>query len=111
MQKDIAFAMDECARETTLEAMQQNNIRPFDEARSMIEITDVTIPPPDKKKKKTKKKSVEPAPEVVDEKEPEWLMFDNMNGAIDAGWKVRTRVCLMICLRTRGYTDLFVSLA
>jgi hypothetical protein len=84
MQKDIAFAMDECARETTLEAMQQNNIRPFDEARSMIEITDVTIPPPDKKKKKTKKKSVEPAPEVVDEKEPEWLMFDNMNGAIDA---------------------------
>ena len=102
MQTDIAFAMDECARETTLEAMQQNNIRPFDEARSMIEITDVTIPPPvKKKKKKTKKKSVEPTPEVVEEKEPEWLMFDNMDGAIDAGWKVRTRMCLMICLNTR----------
>lgn len=84
--------MDECARETTLEAMQQNNIRPFDEARSMIDITDVTIPPQVKKKKKKKKKSVEPTPEVVEEKEPEWLMFDNMDGAIDAGWKVRTRM-------------------
>lgn len=90
--------MDECARETTLEAMQQNNIRPFDEARSMINITDVTIPPPVKKKKKKKKRSVEPTPEVVEEKEPEWLMFDNMDGAIDAGWKVREHVWCMVIL-------------
>ena len=27
-----AFTMDECAREAILEAMQQNNIRPFDDA-------------------------------------------------------------------------------
>lgn len=93
-----AFSMDECAREATLEAMQQNNIRPFDDARSEFEITNVSIPPPLKKKKKKKKSrkkqkatTVEaaPGPSVVEE-EPVWLTFDDMKGAIDAGWKVRT---------------------
>ena len=93
-----AFAMDECAREAALEAMEQNNIRPFDDARSMFEIADVSIPPPIKKKAKKKKSkkrkpAAEPAPapdvEVVEEA-PAWLTFDNMKGAIDAGWKVCT---------------------
>jgi hypothetical protein len=92
------FAMDEVAREATLEAMQQNNIRPFDDARTMFEIAEVSIPPPLKKKKKKKKKSrkkqnktepdAAPVAEVVEE-EPNWLTFDDMKGAIDAGWKVR----------------------
>lgn len=91
------FAMDEVAREATLEAMQQNNIHPFDDARSMFEIEDVSIPPPLKKKKKKKKSrkkqnktepDAAPVAEVVEE-EPKWLTFDDMKGAIDAGWKVR----------------------
>lgn len=57
-----AFSMDECARETVLEAMQQNNIRPFTNAREEILIEQVSIPPPPpppqakKKKKKYPKK-------------------------------------------------------
>jgi hypothetical protein len=92
--------MDECARETTLEAMQQNNIRPFTTAREDIQIRNVSIPPPSKKKNKAekggkKKKGmaattsgedvVESEPEAV---EPQWLSFDDMKGAIDAGWRV-----------------------
>lgn len=102
-----AFAMDECAREATLEAMQQNNIRPFDDARSMFEIADVSIPPPQKKRKKKKKskkkkkKSAEattdPEQAEVVEPEPEWLTFDDMKGAIDAGWKVRNIRNLWSC--------------
>lgn len=86
--------MDECAREATLEAMQQNNIRPFDDARSMINITNVSIPPPPKKKKKKRsrkqqKAAAEAAPEAeVVPEEPAWLTFDDMKDAIDAGWKV-----------------------
>lgn len=39
-----AFTMDECARETVLEAMQQNDIRPFTDARSNFRIEKVSIP-------------------------------------------------------------------
>ena len=96
-----AFAMDECAREATLEAMQQNNIRPFDDARSMLEIADVSIPPSIKKsknknKRKTAAASEEEAPVV--EEPSAWLTFDNMKGAIDAGWKVR-KPCLSFCIK------------
>jgi hypothetical protein len=90
--------MDEVAREATMEAMQQNNIRPFDDARSSFEIANISIPPPPVKKSKTKKKkrktewaSEEELPVV--EEPPAWLTFDNMKEAIDAGWKVRT-TCL-----------------
>lgn len=77
-----AAAMDECARETALEAMQQNNFRIFADARSNFEICNVSIPPP--KKKKKKKKNVE---------EPEkWLQFETMKEAIDAGWKVSSYI-------------------
>jgi hypothetical protein len=92
-----AFAMDECARETVLEGMQQNNIRPFTNTRTDLLVENVTIPPPPKKgknKKKggRKKKSTEPEEssvvvEVVEEA-PTWLMFETMKEAIDAGWKV-----------------------
>jgi hypothetical protein len=92
-----AFAMDEVAREATMEAMQQNNIRPFDDARSLLEIADVSIPPPIKKSIKKKKKrkyglASEEDVQVVEEP-PAWLTFDNMKEAIDAGWKVR-KACL-----------------
>jgi len=95
--------MDEVAREATLEAMQQHNIRPFDDARSMFEIAGVSFPPPlkkgKKKKKSRKKKSAEPAPapeaEIVEE-DPAWLTFDDMKGAIDAGWKVRNNETFLV---------------
>jgi len=88
-----AFSMDECAREATLEAMEQNNIRPFENARSDFEIEQISItPPPVKKaKKKSGRKALSKA--VVDEADntvaqvPAWLTFENMKGAIDAGWK------------------------
>lgn len=91
-----AFSMDECARETVLEAMQQNNIRPFEDARSQFVIEQVSIPPISSNKKKQKKKSskkkgkdvevvVEESPPV--EEEPQWRRFDSMDEAIQAGWK------------------------
>lgn len=97
--------MDECARETVLEAMQQNNIRPFSTAREDIQILNVSIPPPTTLKKKkdkgSKKKKGMGTPsadetvaetEVVEVVQPQWLEFDDMKGAIDAGWKVSPMV-------------------
>jgi len=82
--------MDECARETVLEAMQQNNLRPFGDARNELLIEDVTIPPPRKKGKKKgqkKKKAKDESGEPVVEEEPKWLSFETMKEAIDAGWQ------------------------
>lgn len=95
----VAFAMDECAREATLEAMEQNNVRPFENAREDFFFDTISIPPPvekgKKKKKSSKKKKKGGAaaaadlppqePEVVEE--PAWLTFETMKEAIDAGWK------------------------
>jgi len=99
-----AYAMDECARETVLEAMQQNNIRPFTTAREEFRIEQVSIPPPKQKgkkkknkKKKNKKKGFgsdadgadDETVEVVSEEqsaEPQWLYFETMDLAINAGW-------------------------
>lgn len=91
----IAFAMDECAREATLEAMQQNNVRPFEDARTELEFTNISIPPQKKRKKKKKggrkKKSQDATAsstaEGEEEEEETWLTFDNMKDAISAGWK------------------------
>jgi hypothetical protein len=81
-----AFAMDEVAREATLEAMQQNNIRPFESARSDFEFVSVSIPPKPQKKKKGKKKSkVEVV--VEEQEEPAWQTFDNMKDALKGGWE------------------------
>lgn len=53
-----AYTMDECARETVLEAMQQNNIRPFDNTRNEIQMKQFSIPPPSSSNSnKTKKKT------------------------------------------------------
>lgn len=89
-----AFAMDEVCRETTLEAMQQNHIRPFDGSREEMEFVTFSIPPtaPSSKKKRKeggkKKKDVE---EVVEEElpveEPVWKSYNTMKEAIDAGWQ------------------------
>jgi hypothetical protein len=102
-----AFAMDECARETVLEALQQHQIRPFDGTRTGMLLKDFSIPPPkvNKKKKKKKKKSKQKGNEAVtadlsvesnkdvdddtveDTAEPAWRQFDTMKEAIDAGWR------------------------
>ena len=102
-----AFAMDECARETVLEAMAQNNMTPFTGTRENLKIGSVSIPPPPPaKKKKGRKRSGRKARaaqlakeqaeaeaaesvEVVEEGPPKWVVFDDMQGAIDAGWRVR----------------------
>jgi FKBP-type peptidyl-prolyl cis-trans isomerase (trigger factor) len=82
-----AYAMDEVCRETTLEAMQQNGIRPFDGAREEFEFMEFSIPPPASKKKKggKKKKDVDVEEEPVEE--PSWKSFDSMKEAIDGGWQ------------------------
>jgi hypothetical protein len=101
-----AYSMDECARETVLEAMQQNNIRPFSTARADIKIMNVSIPPPavktTKKKDKGGKKKKGATSDDEENAEPEmepveqqWSLFDDMKGAIDAGWKVSPLVHVM----------------
>jgi hypothetical protein len=104
-----AYCMDECARETVLEAMQQNNIRPFADARSQFVIEQVSIPPPEAKKVKAKtsqkkkrdskggkilqqievadNESTDEIKEEEDEAIRQWRNFDTMDGAIQAGWK------------------------
>ncbi len=93
----VSFAMDECAREATLEALEQNNIRPFEATRMEMTFDTVSIPPAAKKakkkkgggknkKKKTSPDNTEPVAEI--EEEPQWRTFDTMKEAIDAGWKV-----------------------
>ena len=90
--------MDEVAREAILEAMQQNDIRPFESCRSDIVIGEVSIPPrKSKKKKKKRKKGADVADsEVEEEKEPEWLVFDEMKDALKAGWEVSYLYCLVL---------------
>ena len=88
-----AFAMNEVAMEATLEAMQQNNIRPFESIRDNIDFEQVSTPPrkaKKKKKKKRKKGTVEGATmeEEKDEAPPEWQSFDTMKEALKAGWEV-----------------------
>lgn len=93
----VAFAMDECAREATLEAMSQNDIKPFDDARMEIQFDTISILPPKKKGKKNnkskKKNQVQSQDEDSDsvgtEQENRWVAFETMKEAIDAGWKVR----------------------
>ena len=84
-----AFAMDEVARETVLEAMQQNDIRPFDSCRAEMVLEDFQIPPvKSKKKKKKKSKNTDAAMEnEAEEAEPQWRSFDTMKEAINAGWR------------------------
>mmetsp|Transcript_29816 Transcript_29816/g.34294 ORF Transcript_29816/g.34294 Transcript_29816/m.34294 type:complete len:256 (-) Transcript_29816:122-889(-) len=88
------FTMDEVAREATLEALQQNDIIPFESARSEITIENVSVPPPPprKKKKKSRKKlknqaDGEVSAEVVVEVVPEWKTYKDVSGAVAAGWK------------------------
>eukprot|EP00560_Eucampia_antarctica_P002286 CAMPEP_0197833068 /NCGR_PEP_ID=MMETSP1437-20131217/17560_1 /TAXON_ID=49252 ORGANISM="Eucampia antarctica, Strain CCMP1452" /NCGR_SAMPLE_ID=MMETSP1437 /ASSEMBLY_ACC=CAM_ASM_001096 /LENGTH=228 /DNA_ID=CAMNT_0043436859 /DNA_START=165 /DNA_END=851 /DNA_ORIENTATION=- len=92
----VSFAMDECAREATLEALAQNDIRPFESSRMDMKFEDISIPPVIKKKKKKKsgrKKNKsscdtnDPSPITDVVEEPKWETFETMKEAIDAGWK------------------------
>jgi hypothetical protein len=88
----IGFSMDECAREATLEAMSQNNIRPFDDVRTEMKFSSISILPAKKKSKKKKKKKnkIDGATAIPEEKEEDlWKLFETMKEAISAGWKVR----------------------
>ena len=82
-----SFAMDEVAREATLEAMQQNNIRPFDSARQEMMIEQISIPskPTKGKKKKDTKKTDS---QEVDELIIAWETYSTMKDALTAGWEV-----------------------
>lgn len=89
-----AFAMDECARETVLEAMQQNNIRPFENCRSEMYLYNICIPPvPANKRTKTTRKEGKASSVDANTQDPvetgpaSWRTFDTMKEAIDAGWK------------------------
>jgi len=85
-----AFAMDETARETVLEALQQNKVKPFDNCRQDMVLLNFSIPPIKKKKKKSKKRK-KPADAAVPKENPEegdvWLSFPTMDEALKAGWK------------------------
>jgi Bacterial trigger factor protein (TF) len=88
----LAFAMDECARETIMEAMQQNNIKPFESARSEFVLENFNIPPAANKKSKKKKiKKSDEAPSTLTEEvsdDTKWRNFATMKEALDAGWRV-----------------------
>jgi hypothetical protein len=88
----VAFAMDECARETVLEALQQNNVRPFETCRNDLIFSNFQIPPTTRKEKKNKSKrrKVETTEALISEEteqKGEWKLFDSMKEAIDAGWR------------------------
>jgi hypothetical protein len=92
-----AFAMDECARETVLEALQQNNIKPFEGCRQDMSIENVRIPAvmakSGSKNKKKRKKSPTADPSTSNNtteeptETPPWRTFATMKEAIDAGWR------------------------
>lgn len=91
-----AFCMDECARETALEALEQNGVKPFERCRAEMEIDSVSIPPPParkrKKKSKKRRKQEEETPQDQQQQQqpeevPEWRTFPSMKEAISGGWK------------------------
>jgi hypothetical protein len=83
-----AFAMDEVAREATLEAMQQNNIRPFDSARQEMMIEQVSIPSKSTKGKKKKDTKKTDSQDNMDETTIiPWETYSTMKDALTAGWE------------------------
>jgi hypothetical protein len=96
------FAMDECARETVLEAMQQNNIKPFESSRQDMTLENFSIPPVKTaaKKKSMKKSSKKTTTAGEDDNDTQtsnadsvppqqatWRTFATMKEAVDAGWR------------------------
>jgi hypothetical protein len=86
-----AFAMDECARETVLEALTQNSIRPFESCRSDMYLYSFRIPPAPAGKGKSSKKRKVSVGETLSSSESDaadvWRTFETMKDAVDAGWK------------------------
>lgn len=90
-------AMDECARETVLEALQQNNVQPFESARSDMTFEQVSIPPPpgrSKNKARAKKPKggassdpVPPPPAEAAAAAANWRTFPSIGEAVSAGWR------------------------
>ena len=91
------IAMDECAREAVLEALQQNSVRPFENCRSQLELGQFSIPPSLAKKasktsKKRKKGAADAAVAAVESdaaapgETNAWRNFETMKEALDAGW-------------------------
>eukprot|EP00542_Grammatophora_oceanica_P011134 CAMPEP_0194026486 /NCGR_PEP_ID=MMETSP0009_2-20130614/775_1 /TAXON_ID=210454 /ORGANISM="Grammatophora oceanica, Strain CCMP 410" /LENGTH=284 /DNA_ID=CAMNT_0038665179 /DNA_START=9 /DNA_END=863 /DNA_ORIENTATION=+ len=111
-----AYAMEECAREATLEALEQHDIRPFESSREEMKFEQFWLEPApvkkQKKKKRRKKKkrtydddeeeSSTPQSKVIDvvvekpedeeveeeekQEEPQWRLFANEKDAVDGGW-------------------------
>jgi hypothetical protein len=111
------IAMDECARETIVEVMQQNHIRPFENCRAEMMLFNFTIPPSLITKRSTKKnpkkksnrrnsnsdisdtdvtagtisttKNNDEGMEYDDTAaaSSQWNMYGTMKEAIDAGWE------------------------
>ena len=83
------FAMDETARETVMEALSQNNVKPFEKSREEATFATVSFVPPKRKKKGKKKKKggegLASPPEVV---EP--ASFGGEDPMMEA---VKVRVC------------------
>jgi hypothetical protein len=100
-----AFAMDECARETVLEVLQQNNIRPFDSTRMDMAIANISFVPVKQrieKSMKRRKASVQRHPKIqngskdgtnqdettlVTEESAPLATFHSMKDAIASGWQ------------------------
>ena len=91
------IAMDECAREAVLEALQQNSVRPFENCRSQLELGQFSIPPSLAKKasktSKKRKKGAADAAVAAEESDAAapgetnaWRNFETMKEALDAGW-------------------------
>ena len=97
--------MDEVAREAVLEAMQQNNRRPFDSCRQEMVLENISIPPKKSKKKKKKggrKKnaSASTEPQVEDNAPVPWETYPTMKEALKAGWEVSSALiysCTLFC--------------
>ncbi|EJK69613.1 hypothetical protein THAOC_09107 [Thalassiosira oceanica] len=77
------------AKQTVLEALQQNNVRPFSSAREDIQITQVSIPPKPGKKKKKKGGKKKGQDKSLEETKPvaTWETYPTLNEALKAGWE------------------------
>lgn len=92
-----AFAMDEVAKEAALEALQQQDVRPFAGAREEMVVEQVSIPPPAPKRRKKKKGGRKKKGAAVatedgdggDAAPAAWATFATMKEALAAGWEVR----------------------
>jgi hypothetical protein len=85
-----AWSMDECARETVMEAMQQQSIRPFESCRSEMKIQSIRISisaVAAGKKKGGKKSASQQTDGPAIANDDEWMTYATIKEAIQAGWR------------------------